>query len=101
MQEIQDILNEDGTGSFRISEGREELGNLHFKISDKVLTALHTKVYPEGEGKGFGKKLFLHMVEYARQNKLQVEAICPFVQAQFKRHPDDYTDIIYLGFPGQ
>ena len=33
------------------------------------------------------------MVEYVRANKLKVIALCPFVNAQFKRHPEQYADI--------
>jgi predicted GNAT family acetyltransferase len=33
------------------------------------------------------------MVDYARGNHLKVIALCPFVHAQFARHPHDYEDI--------
>ena len=57
------------------------------------LTVYHTEVFPAGEGKGIGKKLLEHMVEYARKNNLMVIALCPYVFAQFKRHPELYADI--------
>jgi uncharacterized protein len=33
------------------------------------------------------------MVDYAREHKLKVIALCPYVHAQFERHPDKYSDI--------
>jgi hypothetical protein len=33
------------------------------------------------------------MVDHARKNGLKVIALCPFVHAQFKRHPEQYADI--------
>jgi hypothetical protein len=33
------------------------------------------------------------MVDYARKNKLKVIPLCPYVHAQFKRHPKEYADV--------
>jgi len=33
------------------------------------------------------------MVDYARSYNLKVIALCPFVSAQFKKHPEQYADI--------
>jgi predicted GNAT family acetyltransferase len=33
------------------------------------------------------------MVGYARERKLKIIPLCPYVQAQFKRHPDTYADV--------
>jgi uncharacterized protein len=33
------------------------------------------------------------LVEYVRKNGLKVIPLCPFVHAQFKRHPDEYADV--------
>jgi hypothetical protein len=50
-------------------------------------------VLKTAEGKGLGKKLLEEMVNYARKNKLKVIALCPYVFAQFRRHPEEYADI--------
>jgi len=62
-------------------------------IGDGRLTAYHTEVSPKAEGKGLAKKLLSHMVAYAREHHLKVIPLCPFVNAQFKRHPEEYADI--------
>jgi predicted GNAT family acetyltransferase len=33
------------------------------------------------------------MVDYARRNEMQVTPLCPYVHAQFKRHPEEYRDV--------
>ena len=52
-----------------------------------------TEVSEKLKGQGVAKKLLANMVEYVRANKLKVIALCPFVNAQFKRHPEQYADI--------
>jgi predicted GNAT family acetyltransferase len=39
------------------------------------------------------QQLLNHMVEYAREHKLKVIPLCPYVLAQFKRHPEKYVDL--------
>jgi predicted GNAT family acetyltransferase len=37
--------------------------------------------------------LLANMVEYAKRNHLKVIFLCPFVYAQFKRHPEQYDEV--------
>jgi len=93
MEDVKIQLNEDGNGAFTISEAGKTLGTMVVSISGNLLTAYHTEVSPEVEGKGFGKKLFEAMVNYTRSNHLKVIPLCPFVLAYFKRHPEQFLDI--------
>jgi predicted GNAT family acetyltransferase len=95
MDDIQLILNEHQRGGFYIQDAGTPLGKMEIGISDKKLTVYHTEVDPSAEGKGLAKQLLAAMVAYARQNQLQVIPLCPFVNAQFRRHPDEYADIWY------
>jgi uncharacterized protein len=94
MKDVKLNLKESGEGFFYIVEDDEIAGELVISLSGKVMTAHHTEVYPKGEGKGFGKQLLAGLVDYARKNDLKVIALCPFVHAQFKRHPETYRDIL-------
>jgi len=58
---------------------------------------MHTEVDPAHEGKGIAHQLLDAMVAYARENKLQVVPLCPFVLAQFRRHPELYADLWHEG----
>lgn len=93
MRNIQLKLSGKGDGHFMYKEGEMKLGEMLVKISGKMLTVFHTEVIPEAEGKGIAKTLLEEMVDYSRKNGLKVIAFCPYVLAQFKRHPEQYADI--------
>jgi len=94
MNEVELTLNENGEGKFYILEGEKQLGEMVLSISGNKLTAYHTEVDPQAEGKGLAKKMLDEMVRYARGNKLKVIPLCPYVHMQFKRHPDQYSDLM-------
>jgi predicted GNAT family acetyltransferase len=93
MSEVKLSLNEKNAGHFYIMEGNERLGEMEVSISGENLTVYHTEISEKAEGKGYAKKLLNEMVAYTRKNNLKVIPLCPFVHAQFKRHPDDYADV--------
>lgn len=93
MEEVQLKLNEKNHGHFYINKNDEQIAEMIISISGNDLTVYHTEVLPKGEGKGLAKKLLTAMVDYARKNNLKVIALCPYVFAQFKRHPEEYSDI--------
>jgi predicted GNAT family acetyltransferase len=93
MDNVQLKLNENKQGAFVIMEEAEQMGEMVVQIAGDTLTVYHTEVSANAEGKGYAKQLLKAMVDYARQNKFSVIPLCPFVHAQFKRHPADYADL--------
>lgn len=93
MEEIQLKLESDGKGAFVIERGGERVAEMVIAVDDKNLTVYHTEVSPKLKGEGIGSKLLATMVEYARNHHLKVIALCPFVNAQFKRKPELYADV--------
>lgn len=91
-ESVQLELNEKGHGHFYINENGKPIAEMVIGIAGNELTVYHTEVLPKAEGKGMAKELLKTMVEYARKNHLKVRALCPYVFAQFKRHPE-YEDI--------
>lgn len=87
------MLNEQQHGAFRLFEDEQQQGEMAVAIRGNLMTVYHTEVNPEAEGKGYAKQLLEAMVSYARQHQLKVLPLCPYVHAQFKKHPDVYTDI--------
>lgn len=89
--------------NFSVEDNEEEkrfeikLGNqaafVTYEKSPNFITYYHTEVPPEFEGRGIAKKLTVYALDYARQNDLQVNALCPFIAAYVKRHPD-YEDLL-------
>ena len=93
MNDITLKLDENGRGAFVLEEGDERLAEMVIGISGNNLTVYHTKVSDKLKGQGVSTKLLSTMVTYAREHNLKVIALCPYVSAQFKRHPDQYQDI--------
>jgi uncharacterized protein len=93
MEEIRLQLDESGRGAFHAREGEDQLGEMTLRISGDELTVFHTGVSPKAEGRGLAKKMLGAMTDYARSHGLKVIPLCPFVHAQFQRHPDQYEDI--------
>lgn len=93
MEEANLVLDEKGRGAFLIMDGDEQLGEMALAVIDGQMIVYHTEVAPKAEGKGLAKILLNSMVAYARDHQLKVVPLCPFVHAQFKRHPQDFEDI--------
>jgi predicted GNAT family acetyltransferase len=93
MEKIELKLNDKGRGGFYLFADDKQIGEMEIGITNGQLVVYHTKVDHEKEGKGYAKKLLDTMVEYARKNNLQVVPLCPYVLAQFKRRPQEYSDL--------
>jgi predicted GNAT family acetyltransferase len=93
MDDVKLNLNDKGHGAFYIMDGAEQMGEMVVGISHSNLTVYHTEVSTKAEGRGYAKKMLNAMVNHARTNHLKVIPLCPFVHAQFKRHPDEYADV--------
>ena len=93
MDDIQLKLEPDGKGAFVIEQNDERLAEMVIAIDKQNLTVFHTEVSDKLKGQGVARRLLTTMVDYARQHHLKVIALCPFVSAQFKRHPELYADV--------
>jgi len=93
MDDVKLKLDEKDNGHFYILDGEEQVAEMEISISGNDLTVYHTEVLPKAEGKGLAKKLLATMVDHARKNALKVIPLCPYVHAQFKRHPEEYADV--------
>jgi hypothetical protein len=82
-----------------VTYGRFELESdghkayLEYSLGAGVLELIHTEVPPEMRGGGTGSQLIKGALDYARENHLKVDVVCPFVAAYIKRHPE-YSDLV-------
>ncbi len=83
-------FEEDGTkGKFVIYENDLYAGEMTFSwAGTEMFIVDHTGVDSIHSGKGFGRKLFFKVVEYAREKGVKVLPLCPFVKAEFDKNPD-------------
>lgn len=91
-----EIVKEDGEtrGRYVVTvDGHEaELTYSKLGASGNVI-ADHTGVPEELSGRGIGSALVKHLVEDARANGFKVVPLCPFVKAQYQRHPE-WADVM-------
>ncbi len=81
-------------GEFQFWEDEQRLAYMMFSkpFPDRIIVQ-HTHVDPSQAGKGLGKMLFNHMIEYAQQHELSVVPKCNFTQKMFERYPQ-YNDLL-------
>ncbi len=73
--------------------GDEKVGKLVVTTRGDVVTAFHTEVSPQAEGRGVGSTLARTLLDDARNAGQRVHVRCPFVAAWVKRHPE-YQDVV-------
>lgn len=78
---------------FEVQVG-EHIAFLEYMPAGKNIIYPHTEVPSELEGHGIGNKLAHHAMEYAKENGFKVQALCPFVAAYVRKHPE-YQDITW------
>ena len=89
-----DIRFEDtGSGGRYSVAGEGGEAELTFSRAGAQWIADHT-VVPEGmRGQGVGEAMALRLVEDARAADARIVALCPFVKAQARRHPE-WSDVV-------
>ncbi|WP_295203428.1 GNAT family N-acetyltransferase [uncultured Chryseobacterium sp.] len=80
-------------GEIQLFSDDQKAGKMDISVIGEKLTVYHTEVSEEYEGRGFAKILLEKLVSYARENNLKIVPLCPYVHAQFKRHPEQYNDV--------
>lgn len=75
-------------GSFYVEENGKRVAEMVYVwAGEKVFIVEHTEVDASLEGKGVGKQLVHHMVEFARAKQLKVIPLCPFTKAVLDKTP--------------
>ncbi|XZF15316.1 GNAT family N-acetyltransferase [Chitinophagaceae bacterium MMS25-I14] len=59
-----------------------------YEASGDTITFLHTEVPQELEGQGLAAALAKYVLNYARDNKLNVVPLCPYIRVYLDRHPE-------------
>lgn len=93
MDAIQLKLAPDGKGAFVLENDNEQLAEMVIGITGNELAVYHTEVAEKLKGQGVAGKLLEKMVAYAREKNLQVNPLCPYVHAQFRKHSAQYADV--------
>ena len=80
-------------GMFYIENEKGLIAELTYhKKDNNILTIDHTEVKREMENQGIASRLVEKSVEYARENHLKIDPLCPFAEVQFDRN-ESYSDV--------
>jgi len=66
---------------------------LTYHLNGDTIVFTHTGVPAALEGQGVGSALVKTGLEYAKENKLKVRALCWFVDGYIQRHPE-YQELV-------
>lgn len=61
---------------------------MQYERTPKSLVLVHTEVPPALRGRHLGDALVNGAFEHARAERLRVVAVCPFVRAYLRKHPE-------------
>jgi predicted GNAT family acetyltransferase len=67
--------------------GEAAIGRLTWVQRGAIRAAEHTLVPPEIGGQGVAARLVEALIADARDLGFKIDPVCPYVAAQFKRHP--------------
>ena len=90
------IVKEDGAtrGRYVVAIDGHEAELTYSKLGDSGnVIADHTGVPDELGGRGVGSALVRYLVDDARANGFRIMPLCPFVKAQYGKHPE-WSDVM-------
>ena len=93
------IFKDETKSTQRVTRGRFEIERngdvayLEYALAGPVLELIHTEVPESMRGAGIAAELAQSALQWAREHKLKVDVVCPFVAGYIKKHPE-YSDLV-------
>ena len=76
-------------GQFTLLKDDQQIGMMTYSWSgDDKFIIDHTEVDDGHEGNGYGKKLVMKAVEFAREKNVKILPLCPFAKRVFDKNSD-------------
>jgi predicted GNAT family acetyltransferase len=66
----------------------DKMATAEYRLAGMNIIFTHTEVPPEFEGRGIGNRLAHAALEYAKAEGYKVQAVCPFIAAYIRHHPE-------------
>jgi len=94
MTEIVDLEYNEKKGQFYVVVDEKKEAEMTFVFSGNDTFIIdHTEVNAGFNGQGFGKKMFLKAVAFARENNYKIIPLCPYVKSVFDKSTE-YNDVL-------
>lgn len=93
MVEDMTVIQNEEENRFEIDLG-DAIALLEYNIAGNNIIYTHTEVPPAHGGQGIAGKMAHEAMEYAKNNGLKVQALCPFVKKYVIEHPE-YHEITW------
>lgn len=82
-------------GRFFIEENGQQLAEMYYEWhAADHFTILHTEVDDSLGGRGVGKQLMHHAIEYAREKGVLIRPVCPFAK-KVMEGSEEYRSLIF------
>ncbi len=91
-----EIIQNESQSRFQLSVAGQ-LAFVDYILIGKKIIYTHTEVPQALEGSGIGSELAQHVLNFARENKLQVMPLCPFIAEYIRKH-SEYRDLVIPSF---
>ncbi len=80
-------------GLFYIEDNGTKVSELTYhKKEENLIQVDHTETKMGYEHQGYASKLLDYVVNWARENKVKIEPLCPFAEVKFDENPE-YADV--------
>jgi uncharacterized protein len=100
MKWIENLFGHKDAPRQEVTSGRFEIEQdgktayLEYTIAGgKILGLIHTEVPKELRNRGLASELTINALNYARENGMKVDVVCPLVAGYFERHPE-YRELL-------
>jgi predicted GNAT family acetyltransferase len=90
--EFDVVLNEDAR-QFELVVDKHKAKVTYVMLSPTSIIFTHTLVPVSLKGQGIASYLAKYVLDYARENNLNVIPQCPFIRSYIERHPE-YDDLV-------
>ena len=93
------IFKDETQSTQRVTKGRFEMERdgsvayLEYTLSPGVLELIHTEVPDRMRGSGVAYELIQSALEWARENKVKVDVVCPIVAGFIRKNPQ-YAELV-------
>lgn len=77
-----------------LDEDDKKMGEIGYMPDSDTLTATHTEVYPEYQGKGLAGKLLDALADFAADEGKKIVPKCSYVVSAFKKNPEKYKEVL-------